>query len=101
MGLLLLALLVSGAAALGVYIVRSHPALDGELRAPGLTQPVKVSRDAADVTHIEAQSERDAWFGLGYVHAQERGCAGLCAPAHAQALTKPVIARRAATWQPP
>ncbi|MDP2149250.1 MAG: penicillin acylase family protein [Parvibaculum sp.] len=72
-GLLLLALLVLGALALGTYVYRSHPALDGELRAPGLTQPVKVSRDAADVTHIEAASERDAWFALGYVHAQERG----------------------------
>ncbi|MBS3998301.1 MAG: penicillin acylase family protein, partial [Hydrogenophaga sp.] len=72
-GLLLLALLVLGALALGAYVYRSHPALDGELRAPGLAQPVKVSRDAADVTHIEAASERDAWFALGYVHAQERG----------------------------
>ena len=35
--------------------------------------PVSVTRDAADVTHIKAQSPSDAWFAIGYVHAQERG----------------------------
>jgi acyl-homoserine lactone acylase PvdQ len=34
---------------------------------------VSVARDPSDVTHIKAQSPRDAWFALGYVHAQERG----------------------------
>jgi acyl-homoserine lactone acylase PvdQ len=33
----------------------------------------RLARDPADVTHIKAQSPRDAWFALGYVHAQERG----------------------------
>jgi penicillin G amidase len=72
-GLWLLALLVLVTSVLGIYVYRSHPALDGTLKAPGLQQSVKILRDAADVTHIEAQSERDAWFALGYVHAQERG----------------------------
>jgi penicillin amidase len=72
-GLLFLALLALLISILGIYVFRSHPALDGQLRAPGLQQPVAVSRDAADVTHIEAASERDAWFALGFVHAQERG----------------------------
>jgi penicillin amidase len=61
------------AAAAGVYIYRASPALDGELRAAGLLGPVSVARDPSDVTHIKAQSPRDAWFALGYVHAQERG----------------------------
>ncbi|PKO67254.1 MAG: penicillin amidase [Betaproteobacteria bacterium HGW-Betaproteobacteria-16] len=72
-GLGALGLVLALAAALGVYVYRSLPVLDGDLVAPGLTQPVQVSRDDADVTHIEAASERDAWFALGYVHAQERG----------------------------
>ncbi|WP_411880393.1 penicillin acylase family protein [Polaromonas sp. YR568] len=66
-------LLLIAAAAGGVYIYRASPALDGELRAAGLLGPVTVARDPADVTHIKAQSPRDAWFALGYVHAQERG----------------------------
>ncbi len=66
-----LALLASAAA--GIYIYRTFPAMNGELRATGLQAPVAVSRDAADVTHIKAQTPRDAWFAIGYVHAQERG----------------------------
>jgi penicillin amidase len=71
--LALAVLLLLIAAAAGVYIYRASPALDGELRAAGLLAPVTVARDPADVTHIKAQSPRDAWFALGYVHAQERG----------------------------
>ena len=70
-GLLVLVALV--AAALAVYATRAFPALDGELKLPALAAPVSVARDGADVTHIQAQSPRDAWMALGYVHAQERG----------------------------
>ncbi|MFC5522790.1 penicillin acylase family protein [Polaromonas jejuensis] len=69
--LLLIMLII--AAAVGIYVYRAFPALDGELQAPGLQGPVTVARDLADVTHIKAASPRDAWFSLGYVHAQERG----------------------------
>ena len=69
--LLLVALLISASA--GVYLYRVFPLLDGEQQVPGLVGPVRVARDHADVTHIQAQSPRDAWFSLGYVHAQERG----------------------------
>lgn len=70
-GVLLLVLLL--AAAITIYVYRSFPALDGELKLSGLTAAVSVARDGADVTHIKAQSPRDAWMALGYVHAQERG----------------------------
>ncbi len=66
----LIALLLVAAA---VYVWRSFPQLDGEIRAPGLSAPVQLRRDASDVTHIEAQSLADAYFALGWVHAQERG----------------------------
>lgn len=69
----LAALLLLAAAALGIYVYRASPALDGELRAAGLRDRVTLARDPSDVTHIKAQSPRDAWFALGYVHAQERG----------------------------
>jgi penicillin amidase len=60
------------AAASAIYVWRSFPTLDGELRVPGLSAPVQVRRDASDVTHIDAQSVADAYFALGYIHAQER-----------------------------
>ena len=69
----LLALLLLAVAAAAVYVWRSHPTLDGEIRAPGLKAPVQLRRDASDVTHIQAQSLADAYFALGWVHAQERG----------------------------
>jgi penicillin G amidase len=70
--LLVLASLLIVAAA-GIYLYRVFPLLDGEQQVPGLDGPVRVARDHADVTHIQARSPRDAWFSLGYVHAQERG----------------------------
>ncbi|MBI5275403.1 MAG: penicillin acylase family protein [Burkholderiales bacterium] len=66
------ALLAAAALAAAIYGWRSFPALDGEIKAPGLKAAVQVRRDASDVTHIEAQSVADAYFALGYVHAQER-----------------------------
>lgn len=70
---LFLALLLAAAAAGGIYVWRSLPVLDGQYKAAGLHAAVKVERDASDVTHIKAETPRDAWFALGYVHAQERG----------------------------
>ena len=71
LAVLLLLLLVG--ASLALYVDRSFPVLDGNLRAPGLAQAVTVSRDSADVTHIKAETPHDLWFSIGYVHAQERG----------------------------
>lgn len=66
-----LALLAGGA--LAVYALRTQTPLDGRLDVAGLAQTVQVRRDAADVTHIAAQSQQDLWRAVGYVHAQERG----------------------------
>lgn len=70
------AVLVLAAALLSagvVYTVRALPLLDGQLAVAGLAAGVDVRRDGADVTHIRAQNDQDAWFALGWVHAQERG----------------------------
>ncbi|MCW8197636.1 penicillin acylase family protein [Verminephrobacter aporrectodeae subsp. tuberculatae] len=67
---LALALLAGSGAA--VYARRSLAVLDGTLQVTGLRAAVRVLRDAADVTHIRAQTPQDAWFAMGYVHAQER-----------------------------
>jgi len=59
-------------AGVALYAQRAFPAVDGQMRVSGLREAVRVQRDAADVTHIRAQSAQDAWFAMGYVHAQER-----------------------------
>jgi penicillin G amidase len=68
----LLYALLALAAAIAVYVWRSHPTLAGELSATDLKQRVQIKRDASDVTHIMAANEPDAAFALGYTHAQER-----------------------------
>nr|WP_145548250.1 penicillin acylase family protein [Variovorax boronicumulans] len=73
LGAVLLFLVLSALLVLGMYVWRSFPQLDGTLRVQGLQGAVTVERDASDVTHIKAASARDAWFTLGFVHAQERG----------------------------
>ncbi len=47
------------------------PRWSGELRA-GTRQPVLLRRDAYGVAYIDAREPRDAWFGLGFCHAQDR-----------------------------
>ncbi len=42
------------------------------LAKDALAKPVTITRDERGVPTIEAASEDDAYFGLGYVHAQDR-----------------------------
>ncbi|MEQ1504949.1 MAG: penicillin acylase family protein [Myxococcota bacterium] len=51
---------------------RSYPQLDGELAAPHASAELKVIRDVYGVPHVRAASEADAWYGLGFAHAQDR-----------------------------
>ncbi len=70
--ILVLILIVAGAAT-GWWLMRgSVPTLDGELALDGLSAPATVQRDALGVATIDAGNEVDAMRALGYVHAQER-----------------------------
>lgn len=69
-GLVVAALLAGAGAA--VYVQRSFAVVDGTLQVAGLRDAVHVQRDPSDVTHVRAQTPQDAWFAMGYVHAQER-----------------------------
>ncbi len=69
-GALALLALVAGGGYL--YLLRSLPQTQGEVRLAGLDAPVEVLRDAYGIPHIYAASLRDASFALGYVHAQDR-----------------------------
>jgi penicillin amidase len=48
------------------------PAVSGDLKIPGLAAKVTVHRDAWGIPHIKAVTEADAYFALGFVHAQDR-----------------------------
>lgn len=50
----------------------AFPVLDGHLVVAGLDAPVSIDRDGQGIPHVSAQSERDGWLGLGFVHAQDR-----------------------------
>jgi len=59
---------------LGIYFLasRSLPEYDKELQVAGLSAPLEIVRDNANVPHILGASDADVFFGLGYAHAQDR-----------------------------
>ena len=61
-----------GAAAGYAWLRQSLPQLDGTLTLSGLRAPVEIVRDRHGVPHIYAGSVEDAYFALGFVHAQDR-----------------------------
>jgi penicillin amidase len=71
-----LATLVFLALALLVFFyyltTKSFPKTSGSVDLPGLQADVKVFRDEYGVPHIYAGSDYDAYFAVGYVHAQDR-----------------------------
>ena len=48
------------------------PQLDGTVTLLGLIAPVEIATDRHAVPHIFAQTQQDAYFALGYVHARDR-----------------------------
>jgi penicillin G amidase len=70
-GVLLLILCVSAAGAY-LYLRQSLPRTEGEIRLAGLDDAVEVLRDRHGIPHIYAASLADAYFALGFVHAQDR-----------------------------
>jgi penicillin G amidase len=55
-----------------LYLQSTKPTLSGELTLTGLTSEVEIIFDDYGVPHIYAKNEEDAYFALGYVHAQDR-----------------------------
>ncbi len=58
--------------ALAAYRFEGMPQTDGELVVPGLVTSVRVVREANGVAHVFAQSQRDAFYAMGLLHAQDR-----------------------------
>lgn len=68
-----MAVLGALAAGLAYYLAsRSLPDYDRTLTLAGLSQPVEIVRDRNAIPHILARDDRDAYFSLGFVHAQDR-----------------------------
>jgi penicillin amidase len=55
-----------------LYLKRSLPQLSGEAHVAGIEQPIDIVRDSEGIPHVFARSERDGWFAIGYLHAQDR-----------------------------
>ena len=69
-GLVLVVLLLA-VAAYAAYRYKK-PVYEGKVKLEALQKDVEVYFDEYGIPHIYAQSEQDAQFALGYVHAQDR-----------------------------
>lgn len=68
-----LVVLVSSFLFFVVFIAtKSHPEVSGELDTKGIRDSVAIYRNAYGIPHIVGQSDADAFFGMGYAHAQDR-----------------------------
>jgi penicillin amidase len=72
--LLLGLLLLIGMAAATLYgwLLTTRPQMSGFLDLTALQDTVEVQFDEFGIPHIFAKNETDAYYALGYVHAQER-----------------------------
>ena len=68
-----MAALVAITAGAGLWLTwRSLPQTDGTVTLTGAAADIEIRRDAHGIPAIRAKSEADAYFALGYVHAQDR-----------------------------
>ena len=68
-------LIVLGVVAIGtVYWLasRSLPDYTDDVTVRGISAPVEIVRDNANVPHIFGATDEDVFFGLGFAHAQDR-----------------------------
>lgn len=72
LAILLLVALLLLAGAMAVYAWRSLPQTEGRVSVSGLSAAVDVLRDADGIAHLFAKTPADAYYALGYVHAQDR-----------------------------
>jgi penicillin amidase len=54
------------------FLLQSLPQKEGTVHLKGLGSSVKVIRDEHAIPHISATTDYDAFFALGYLHAQDR-----------------------------
>ncbi|MDP5360081.1 MAG: penicillin acylase family protein, partial [Paracoccaceae bacterium] len=54
------------------FASRSLPDYDAQTEVAGISAPVEIVRDNANVPHIFGATDNDVYFALGYAHAQDR-----------------------------
>ncbi|WP_434287014.1 penicillin acylase family protein [Celeribacter sp. SCSIO 80788] len=62
---------------LGIWLTywlaaRSLPDYNADYEVPGISAPVEIARDNANVPHIFGTTDADVYYGLGFAHAQDR-----------------------------
>lgn len=55
-----------------IYLKHTAPKYKGEITLAALEQAVQITYDKFGVPYIHAQNAHDAYYALGYAHAQER-----------------------------
>ncbi len=68
----LIFLSVAGLALAYYFASRSLPDYNADLQVSGISAPVEIVRNNANVPHIFGETDADVFFGLGYAHAQDR-----------------------------
>ena len=72
-GFLALAALAAAGLALAWYLAgQSLPDYDRSLTLAGPEREIEIVRDRYAVPHVLSETDHDAFFGLGFVHAQDR-----------------------------
>ena len=68
-----LLVLIAAVLSLGYYFAsRSLPDYNATFTVPGISAPVEIVRDNANVPHIFGATDADVFYALGYAHAQDR-----------------------------
>lgn len=57
---------------LRTFLGRRLPRTSGQVHVPGIAQPVTIRRDDWGIPYIEAATEMDAWYALGFCQGQDR-----------------------------
>jgi penicillin amidase len=70
--LALIALAIIAAGSAYFWLRTSLPQMDGSITLAGLSAPVEIARDDRGVPTIKAKSLNDAYFAIGFAHAQDR-----------------------------
>ncbi len=68
----LVALIVLAVIGIYIFLRSTAPAYSGTVKLEGLKSEVEVLYDDFGIPHIYAKNEEDAYYALGYVHAQDR-----------------------------
>jgi penicillin amidase len=58
--------------AMRLVLGKRLPITEGSLQVPGVSGTVRIGRDEYGVAYVDADSDADAWFGLGFAHGQDR-----------------------------